>query len=986
MTLRECLRRLIERQGHLSDKKIEAEKRAEMFVLPVFEALGWDSQSSEVIPQWRIRGGAHTTRPDFVFRREGSLRQSFLVEVKRFSADLDNPESVKQALDYGKNSSTRWVVLTNFGSWRVFNSDYFDEPQHAEIFRFELSDAAEGGGEAIRLLKLFSRESGAEGLDEYAKGHGRWKPGADIEDLLTKRLVEARKTLAQAIYEQNTQKFDTGPDAGETGSAIDYCVQHLLERIIFCRMLEDSGGDPDRRLADALEKWKAGDRRVQFYSDGLVDFFGRMHKQYDSTIFDQDRIDRLSIANKDFIPLLESFYQDPDTQLRYRFDAIELDILGHTYENYLSAVITAKRKRGNEKDVKSFVRKQSGIYYTPTFLVNHLVHATVGEKLKGCKTPGDALRLRVLDPACGSGTFLVSALDEFKRWFERLEAGGAAAGLGKAAFLDEVLEKCIYGIDKDPKAARLARLNLFLRVVSGPRQLPTLNIAEGDSLIWHQEALNAARDGRAFVFERDFPLVYEAGGFDVVIGNPPWEKWKPDSQEFFEVRDPGFKNLSTQEAKKRMEQLMKTRLGLRKEWDDVESTYKLYSDIFRADYRWQSAEANGRKASGDLDLYKLFAERFYQLLKDAGLAGIVVPSGIYTDLGAKGLRTLLFDHSQVKGLYSFENRGQIFPDIHSSFKPCLITFKKGGRTADFPCAFFLHNADDLKKAVKTPTVMNVEFVKRSSPTSWSVLEIKTPEDYSIVQTMLKFPPLGERIKGSWNVELQSGFHMTNDSQLFRAYSGTLGGIPMLEGKNIYQFTHLWKEAPAPRYKILEKDAQANLKPEKRYYEGYWMAFRRIARSTDHRTIISTVVPPNHVCSESITILQLNDVKQLCYLCGVMNSFVVDYFLRQKVSANINMFHFMEIPIPRLSSGNDFDFIARRTAQLVATTDEFDELKKELGIQHGISSESDRMQARAEIDAAVAKLYGLSREEFAHILTQFPIADERQKRMALEAYS
>src|SRR3989338_7473701 len=554
--------------------------------------------------------------------------------------------------------------------------------------------------------------------------------------------------------------------------SIDYCVQTILDRIIFCRMLEDSGGDPDRKLRDTLEKWKNGDMRIQFYKDFLCPFFLRMHDKYDSTIFDHDRVDRLSIKNDDFMPVLESFYVHPKTKLKYYFDLINTDILGHAYENYLSWRATAKKK-GIEEDL--YKRKQSGIYYTPKFLVDFLVRSTLGERLAKCKTPDEALKIRVLDPACGSGTFLVRALEEFKSWFSQYESRrgkksesaaqthfDSTSATYVAGFIDKVLENCIYGIDLDPRAVRLARLNLFLRSVNTPKQLPQLNIIEKNSLVWDND------DPKAFNIERDSPLIAETGGFDIVIGNPPWEKWKPDSQEFFEPYDKGFNKLPAQEAKKRIEELLKQRPYLKKLWNEYLSHYEMYSTLYRENYKWQSSEVNGRQVSGDLDLYKIFTERAHQLLKENGMAGFVVPSGIYTDLGAKGLRTMLFEHSKIKALYSFENRGHsIFPDVHASYKFVLLVFEKAGKTISFPCAFFLHSADDLEKAIKNPTILDVDFVKKSSPTSWGVLEIKTPKDYEIIKKLLKYPPLGEKIDGTWNVNMQSGFHMTNDSHLFQ---------------------------------------------------------------------------------------------------------------------------------------------------------------------------------------------------------------------------
>ncbi|PKK81551.1 MAG: hypothetical protein CVT47_01860 [Thermoplasmata archaeon HGW-Thermoplasmata-2] len=750
-------------------------------------------------------------------------------------------------------------------------------------------------------------------------------------------------------------------------------------------MLEDNGIGDGYRMDEEYGKWEK-DKRVQFYREFLAEFWiKKMRKRYDSTIFDSHRIDGLSIKNEDFIPIFESFYVNPKTKLRYRFEAIPTDVLGHAYENYLSYKLKQTAKRtGLEKEI--YKRKQSGIYYTPEFLVDHLVRATLGEKLKACKTQSDVLKLRVLDPACGSGTFLVRAFEEFKNWHlahEKKNGGSEQTKLdaendsGLTTFLDRVLESCIHGIDLDLHAVQLTKLNLFLRAIDTPNQLPRLKILHKNSLVWDSDL------PLPFKIERDFPLVQEQGGFDVVIGNPPWEKWKPDSQEFFEEYYPGFKSLPTQEAKKVMENLIKTRIGIRKRWDDKLREYETYSELYRQEYQFQSTDANGRKSGGDLDLYKVFIERAYQLLKPGGAAGLVIPSGIYTDLGAKGLRTMLFDHCQLKNLYSFENRGHaIFEDVHASYKFVLLNFEKGGKTKSFSCAFFLHSEDELKQAVESPTIMDVEFVRRSSPTSWSVLEIKTPRDKEIIEKLLKRPPISDMVAKD-EMKIQSAFHMTNDSHLFR--EGKLDGVPLLEGKNIEQFTHKWKEAPTARYTVSEEDIKKNLKPESIYHTSYWMAYRLIASSTNYRTFISSIIPPGYVCGHSIAIIRMPSLKELCYLCGVMNSFVIDYFIRMKVSANVTMFNFLETPVPRLSSGKEFDEIVKKTAQLVATTPEFDQLKKEIGISYGLTNENDRLLARAQLDVAVAKLYGISKEDLAYILEKFPNVDPKQKELVMREY-
>ncbi len=965
---------LYSKLNRLPNKDNETEKKAEEYLSQIFGLLGWDWLSAEVMPQKRVRSGGKTKRVDYAFKRTGRIRPDFYVEVKKFSENVYNPEYARQALEYGKNSGIRWVVLTNFTHWRVFNSDFFEHPEEAELFAgFNLLDASVDP-EKLSWLKLFSREQGGPALDEYAKKHKKWRESESVEDLLTEQLIATRRVLSTAIREQNHDLFD--PEPTDEDVMVDSCVQHILDRLIFCRMLEDNGSDSGYRMDEERRRWE-NDKRVQFYREFLTEFWGKMHKRYDSTIFDKHRIDGLTIKNEDFMPVFESFYVNPKTKLRYRFEAIGTDILGHTYENYLSykPKHTAKRT-GLEKEV--YKRKQSGIYYTPEFLVDHLVRATLGKKLEECKTQQEALRLRVLDPACGSGTFLVRALDEFRNWYlvkERKKGNGAddTEIPGLSSFMNSVLENCIYGIDLDARAVRLAKLNLFLRAIDTPSQLPRLKIIQKNSL------LNDGGFRNSFEIARDFPLVAEAGGFDVIIGNPPWERFEIKTQEFFEQYEEGFKDLDTEQAKKRAEELL-TRPHIKRDWQIKEAEYTALASHFQSAYKFQVDET--RKAmSGHTDLYKLFTERAYQLAKDGGLVGLVVPSGIYTDLGTKSLRRMLFDFCELKEMYSFENKGHaIFSDVHASYKFVLLTFQKGGKTSSFPCAFFLHDEDGLKKAIESPTKLSVDFIKASSPISGSVIEIKSDKDLGIVHKMLKFGKLGE---APWLLKPFQGFNMTTDSHLFQ--TGGLG-VPLLEGKNIHQFTHHWKEAPNTRFTVSEKDIQTNLKPEKQYQKGYWVGYRLIARSTDHRTMIATIVPSGYVCGHSMAAIMLPDLKKMAYLVGMLDSFVVDYLIRQKMSANINFNFFLELPVPSPEqAGAYYDQIAKKAAQLVATGEEFEQLKKETGVSHSLTNENDRMLARAQLDVAVAKLYGITKEELAHILEKFPIVDLKQKELVLQAY-
>ena len=966
----------------LEYRKTAAEPKAEDYALELFKILGWDTLGEEVVPQKKIKTAAASDRVDYSFRLTDQIKPSMYVEVKKFARDIDNPEWSKQAVEYGKNGGARWTVLTNFHKIRVFNSDFYSDIDRAELFeQIDLSKDLDDPEKRSQIL-LLSRDSCAENkLDEYAKKHKKWRESADIEKLLTNTLLRLRKTLIQGIYDQNWRLYEESKNVAE---AIDSDVQILFDRIIFSRILEDNGVDEDRKLRRELERWEKGDKRVQFYSEYIVPFFVRMSTTYDSNIFKSNGLNDLRIKNEDFVDALRSFYIDNDG-LQYHFDAIPIDVLGHVYEDYLSYKTRIKGKTIDTKE-EMFERKRSGVYFTPRFLVDYLVKSTLGKKLDGCKTPSQALAIRVLDPACGSGTFLIRAYDEFKRWYKenpsaRQASFGGDSESGMESFLDAVMENCLYGIDIDPRASELTRLNLFIRAVHNPKILPKLHVISANSLITDNEY-----EGEPFVLERKFPVVHDEGGFDVIVTNPPWEKWKPNSKEFFEPHYPGFKALPPQEAKKVIQSLLSKRPLLKKQWADYNAHYEAFSELFRdkKNFQFQSAEVMGKSVSGDLDLYKLFMDKAYQLLKDkVGVAGMVVPSGIYTDLGAKGLRMMLFDRCKIESLYGFENRKPgLFPDVDSRYKPTLITFIKGKKTTSFPCGFFLHTPVDLENTIRNPTLLDVAFIKSANPNSWNIIEIKSKMDYAIVTKMLKHPHLMDKANNSWNISISRGFDMTNDSHLFQSYGK---GVPMLEGKNMHQYTKEWKEAPKPKYSVLEGDVEANLQPRNQYNKDYWLAYRLIASSTNERTLICAIIPPGYVCGNSIAIVRGPNLKELAFLCGVLNSFVVDYLIRQKVSANVNMFYFLELPVPRTNEGQAFESIGKKVIQLTAVNNEYKALRGEVGMVSPVTEETDREVVKAKIDALVAKLYGITENEFRHILSQFPIVDNKIKERIIQEY-
>jgi hypothetical protein len=464
---------------------------------------------------------------------------------------------------------------------------------------------------------------------------------------------------------------------------------------------------------------------------------------------------------------------------------------------------------------------------------------------------------------------------------------------------------------------------------------------------------------------------------------------------------------------------------VRAAWLAYESRFPHMSQFSRS-ARIQATKAPwwAARHRADMNLYKLFTERCFHLLRPGGHCGIVIPSGIYTDLGAKGLRDLLFGQTHIEGLFCFENRKTIFEGVHRSFKFVVLTFEKaaavrvqqagernasappvdllaplvveaaqGGGTVRFPAAFMRHDVEELARFPHEGALwLEVELIKRLSPDSHSIMEFKGEADVVIAHKLLKHPLLGEAAPNSWALTLHRELHMTDDAPLFKTQAAP-GALPLVEGKMIHQFEfarqayNYWVHEAGGRQSLLGRSADTG---QTLSYQRYRLAHRSIARSTDERTLIAGMLPPGVFSGHSLNVaFEPEDARQQLCLLATLNSFVLDYYLRQQVSANLTMFFIYQCPVPRLSASDIwFAPVVKRAARLCCTSAVFDELAKSVGLeghQNGATDPTERAKLRAELDGLVAHLYGLSEEEFAHILGTFPLVAEPTKIAALNAW-
>jgi hypothetical protein len=496
-------------------------------------------------------------------------------------------------------------------------------------------------------------------------------------------------------------------------------------------------------------------------------------------------------------------------------------------------------------------------------------------------------------------------------------------------------------------------------------------------------------------FEFD-EILNKRGGFDAIITNPPWEIFKPNGKEFFEQFSDLVtkKKMTIKEFEKERSELLDDP-ELRVAWLEYLSGYPHVSAFFRSapQYHNQISIVDGKKAGTDINLYKLFTEQCFNLLHSGGYCGIVIPSGIYTDLGTKQLREMLFSQTKITGLFGFENRREIFEGVHRSYKFVVLTFAKEDKTTHFPATFMRHEVAELERFPQQGAIdISVDLIHKLSPNSLSLMEFKNDMDVRIAEKVLKFPLLGEEIPNRWNLRLTQEFHMTNNSYLFRTAPGK-NCVPLVQGSMFHQFAI---DFASPKYWInLDEGRTALLGRELDTgqilaYQTYRVVHRRIGRNTDQRSLIACVLPPNRFCADTAqSVRNILPGPTHLFLAAIFNAFVLDADLRRRITAHLDMHFMYATRVPRLTERDPAFFpIVERAARLTCTASVFDNLAKEAGLESNEDSATDpveRAKLRAEIDGLVAHLYGLTEEEFAYILTTFPLVPDSVKVAAHNAY-
>ncbi len=521
--------RLIEKYEKASQagkiKNYTEEDTKKDFILPLFHLLGWDVHNrNEVTSEENISG----KRVDYGFYLNG--RPRFYLEAKKFSVDINNPDSANQAVSYSWNKGITWAVLTNFEDLKIFNAENIKSSLADKRFKtFHYTEYIARFDELILLSK-----SAFEGdlLNKEAAKSGKIFERIPVSDTLYKDLDECRDILTKSLIQCNPQ-LKKDPDLLDEG------VQKLLDRLIFMRVAEDRGVEPNILKVIVREASVNRKGHMSLYQ-AMAQKFRELDNIYNSNLFSKHPFEEWDEYGGATEKIIEKLYGKKG-YYEYDFKIMPADVLGTVYEHYLAHRLSKSRK-GITIDKDAGKRKEQGIYYTPSFIVDYIVRHALQPVLDKCKTIDQLLKIKVLDPACGSGSFLIKALDVFTEKYKELGYKGDEI----TKFI--ILAQNLYGVDFDKKAVEIARLNLCINSLDRKTKLPYLtdHIKCGNSLIsGTDEELKKAfgkdyRDKKPFNWQEEFSDVFKQGGFDVIIGNPPYLKELDNKELFQEIRKSDF--------------------------------------------------------------------------------------------------------------------------------------------------------------------------------------------------------------------------------------------------------------------------------------------------------------------------------------------------------------------------------------------------------------------------------------------------------------
>lgn len=1088
--------------------------------------------------------------------------------------------------DYlNESDDALWGLVTNGAVLRLMRDNAsLTRPAYIEADLAQIFTNEDAASFAVLWSLIHRTRFGAVGASVIDCALERWREAGSREgeaarDRLAIQVENALKVLGSGFLEANPElaaRLKSGEiDLTEWFNEL----LRLVYRLIFLMVAEDrnllhpEAAKPDARKLYAEGYSLAGlraqaaraatwDKHHDRYEGIKIVFRALAHGQAAlglsalGGLFSADKLPHLETARLRNRAFMEALYRlswlaDKTGMVPVNWRAMKTEELGSVYESLLELqpqlgddgrtlvfASEAAEQKGNQ-------RKTTGSYYTPDSLVQALLDTALDPVLD--KTEAEAadpaqalLKLSVIDPACGSGHFLLAAACRIATRLARIRAEGTPSLADFRHALRDVARCCIYGVDRNPMAVELTKVALWIETVDPglPLGFFDAQIRCGDSLLgvfdlkvleqgipdaaykpltgddkevakhyaqknkrekaekdriakgfgfdrardlmrdfealrampegtveqieakaarlhaltaqgasaWQLEtacdlyvaafllpkkmggahagadgmprrgaetvptsgtlwewlrgvqpfgplfgaAIDAARTARAFHWPLEFPDVMQRGGFEVVLGNPPWERAKLQDVEFFANRSSEIAAAPTAAKRKALIAAL-----VKAPTDSFE--HNLYEDYILAKRTseavilfFRETERYPLSGRGDINTYALFAEFAFLALSQRGLLGLIVPSGIATESATSEFFGNLNEKSLVKSFFDFENRGGFFRGLHTKHKFAALCVSRQP-VNEIALCFFALSIADIHNPEKE-LVLGASDIEVFNPNTKTLPVLRARQDLILLRKIYQAGhPLVNRStdENPWEVSYLRMFDMTLDSALFSP-EPSKETLPLYEAKMVWHFDHRWADAvesnndpanhmkgdtlyePSPRFYVGRYEVGERLKS--RNWNRNWLyVYRNVSDSRNERTFVSSVIPRSAV-GNSATVLAIGEkhLDKIACLISTANSLVFDYAVRQKVPAmNVNTFMVDQFPFlePSFFRSAAKNFITPRVIELTYTSDALTGFARDLGYEGPpfVWEEDRRVQLRADLDAFYARAYGLDRDELRYIL-------------------
>lgn len=889
------------------------------FIDPFFKALGWDIDNEqgyaesyrEVIHEDKIKIGGATKAPDYSFRLGGGKRL-FFVEAKKPSVLIkEEITPAYQVRRYGWSAKLPISIITDFEEFAIYDCTkkplVTDKASNARIKYFNYTSYL---SEFDFIWDTFSKEKVLKGsFDKFIQSDKQKKGTTTVDYEFLNSLDTWRTYLANNIALRNEIDEDE----------LNFAVQQIIDRIIFLRIAEDRGVETYGNLNDTL---KSGD-----YYQNLLRQFHTADQKYNSGLFDfkKDKTSgKITIDNKIIKSIISDLYYPISP---YEFSVLSVEILGSAYEQFLGKQITLSKNGRAVIEEKPEVRKAGGVYYTPQYIVEYIVKNTIG-KLVNAKTPKEISKMKIVDPACGSGSFLIGAyqylLDFHKDYYNKNgkpSKGGKDNPLTPDGSLTtsekkRILLNNIFGVDLDANAVEVTKLSLLLKCMEGEteaslatqlrlfhdRILPTLdnNIKDGNSLVQNSfitpeiEFEIDFKKIKPFDWKLKFPDVFKNGGFDIVIGNPPYSAKQSLENKFL---TPFYKTVE----------------------------YKC-------------------------DLFAFFIERSLHLLKKKGQLGFIIPVSWMTNIYYKKLRAHLIETKSLEEINLID--GLVF-DAANIDTNIIILSKEGVQNSK------------LKWINSIAGSMSSTFVERSYS------QFKKEDGYSISSEADSYwYPLKDKLdKQSIEMgklsKISLGMKLRSNDEFIVFQKSKENPDPIVFGKDISKYEPIEPARFFNFSKAVIVGGTKNPLVQKAKTKIFIQAIRNLSLKD---RIVGTLDENGYCFVGTVNSLILNDnTYDIRFILGLINSKLFNtYFKKRFTTISLTASFLGVLPVNKLQTPAQKNF-AKDIIKVVQQILDFKIELKNAKVQTRI----DQLQSRIEyseqrINELIFQLYGLTKEEITFI--------------------